>query len=480
MSKNYLLQTPHGWYFRIVVPSDLRNHFNKREIKIPLQTQNRSDSVLKAGFLVCKAKILFNSLRGKNMAIDPTFSLINQMTLRRDFLPSGGTSTVLDITTEELNSLTPEARAHLLGVANTIHNPMHSVMPTTSKNMLQEKIDEFVAEKERAGWKTKTAYAQKASLGLLVEYFGDVAMETISRKMAGQFIDDLQKIPTNRKKIAIYKDKTLKQLIAKNLKPDKCLDISTCNDHIKRFTAFFEWAHTQDRNLANPFSKQEIADDSADNEKRDIFTVEDLTTIFSHSIFTDHIFKKPSEYWVPIIGYYTGLRLEEICQLHLEDIKAEGYYYYFDVNGNGNKTLKNRDSDRIIPIADEIIKLGFLTFVEELKAKGEVQLFPNFKKTATTKFSHRYSQDFGKFLTALGIKTKEKVFHSFRHTFADSFKNIGYDEGVVGALMGHHHGVITYGRYAKNYKFKLLLEAIEQRNHNGFDLMKIVKPLFSR
>lgn len=474
MSKNHLLQTPYGWYFRIAVPSDLRNHFNKREIKIPLNSQNRSDSTLKAKFLCCKAKILFNSLRGQTMAIDPTLSLINQMTLRRDFSPSGE-STILDITAEELNALTPEARAHLLGVAK-IHTPMHSVMPTT-KNMLQEKIDEFIAEKERAGWKIKTAYAQKASLGLLIEYFGDVPMETITRKMAGQLIEDLKKIPTNRKKIAIYKDKTLKQLIAKNLKPEKCLDISTCNDHIKRYSTFFEWAHTQDRNLANPFSKQEISDDSSDNEKRDIFTVENLTTIFTHPIYTEHKYSNPSEYWVPIIAYYTGLRLEEICQLHIEDIKPDGYYYYFDINGKPPRSLKNKDSDRIIPIAEEMIKLGLLTYVEELKAKGEVQLFPNFKKTETTKFSHRYSQDFSKFLTNLGVKTDRKlVFHSFRHTFADSYKNIGYDEGIVGALMGHHHGIITYGRYAKNYKFKLLLEAIEQRNHNGFDLMNIVKP----
>lgn len=44
-----------------------------------------------------------------------------------------------------------------------------------------------------------------------------------------------------------------------------------------------------------------------------------------------------------------------------------------------DKSLKNINSQRQMPIHPELIKLGFLKYVEALKANGQERLFPELK-----------------------------------------------------------------------------------------------------
>ena len=55
---------------------------------------------------------------------------------------------------------------------------------------------------------------------------------------------------------------------------------------------------------------------------------------------------------------------------------------------------------------------------------------------------------------------KAKVFHSLRHTVADTLKQAGVQEVVISEIMGHANDSMTMSRYGKRYQPKVLLDAL--------------------
>ena len=78
----------------------------------------------------------------------------------------------------------------------------------------------------------------------------------------------------------------------------------------------------------------------------------------------------------PLIGLYSGMRLEEICQLYCEDIVEKNSIWCFDINqnpskdGTVDKQLKNLNAVRLVPIHDRLRELGFLEHVQKMKKFG--------------------------------------------------------------------------------------------------------------
>ncbi|MGX9728142.1 MAG: hypothetical protein ACTFAK_12740 [Candidatus Electronema sp. VV] len=56
----------------------------------------------------------------------------------------------------------------------------------------------------------------------------------------------------------------------------------------------------------------------------------ELETIFSKEIFSEKEITdgRYFKYWMPILGLYTGARINELTQLRLKDIKKENDIYY--------------------------------------------------------------------------------------------------------------------------------------------------------
>ncbi len=71
-------------------------------------------------------------------------------------------------------------------------------------------------------------------------------------------------------------------------------------------------------------------------------------------------------------------------------------------------------------------------------------------------------------------QTPRKDFHSFRHTFANTLKQQGVEEGHVAALIGHSQGGITFERYGKPYIPAALVAVIQILHFD--DVLGAVKP----
>jgi hypothetical protein len=67
MATDYLLKTPHSWYFRRVIPKTLRTLLGKSQIKKPLHTRNLSEARIESRRLAFESDTLFKTLQGDHM-----------------------------------------------------------------------------------------------------------------------------------------------------------------------------------------------------------------------------------------------------------------------------------------------------------------------------------------------------------------------------------------------------------------------------
>jgi len=211
-----------------------------------------------------------------------------------------------------------------------------------------------------------------------------------------------------------------------------------------------------------------------ENRQRDPFTPTDLAQIFGANWFATGSGRlnnagkyrtfQPHYYWLPLLGLYTGARINELAQLYLDDVRVtDAKVWYLDFNLNGadkldvddpdDKSLKTINSIRSVPLHSEVLKLGFLEYVQALRAAKHKRLFPEllhyrmkgYGKAAGSWFNDRY---LGR---SLGIKRDgRKVFHSFRHTFVTSLFDAELPDATVSQLSGHaQEGSMAATRYRK-------------------------------
>lgn len=155
------------------------------------------------------------------------------------------------------------------------------------------------------------------------------------------------------------------------------------------------------------------------------------------------------KYWIPLISLYSGARLNEICQLRINDFKCEKNIDYFCITNDGEKqSVKNFASERRVPIHPILKKLGLMEQVKFAKQQKQDRVFYSLKYTEKNKYAGSMSNAFRYYLDhTVEIKNPKKVFHSFRHTARTRFINNNVSEETVNILCGWE-GV---GAGAKNY-----------------------------
>jgi hypothetical protein len=191
--------------------------------------------------------------------------------------------------------------------------------------------------------------------------------------------------------------------------------------------------------------KLEVKTDS-ESEPYQSFSDHELDIIFNGCVYTGQCFqyqsKKDYMFWLSLIGLFSGMRLNEICQLQLSDVKEFQGIYYLDNNLNfhdpnvPDKTLKgkgpNRAAIRLVPVHDELMKIGFVEFLQAPRSGVNAHmLFNKLKMSAKGKWYKEPSRSSGEYFEMLGIKTKHKVYHSFRHNFVTQLTLGNYSHNVV-------------------------------------------------
>lgn len=306
-------------------------------------------------------------------------------------------------------------------------------------------------------------------------YFGELSCD-----MMWEYKRKLMGMPENRQAASKRHDTNnaheLISLAAKH--EDKTFSQINVNNHLKALSSMFTWAVKNLYLTNNPardiLSSRKHAIRAQD--QRNQFDKKTLDAIFSTDWFKlgkgernkqgrFHQFR-PHHYWLPLIGLFSGARLNEICQLNLSDIlMSESGVFYFDFNEDElekvkasdptpKKSLKNENSKRIVPMHPCLVELGLPQYVDALKKAGHERLFPElihnsikgYGKAAGAWFNERF----------LGQKLKIPrngmlSFHSFRHTFITALDELNTPPPIQSQLVGHARGdTETARRYRKD------------------------------
>ena len=243
-------------------------------------------------------------------------------------------------------------------------------------------------------------------------------------------------------------------LLTKEEDRSKAISSATILKYICHFQDLLKYCRRQgliNVDMSDIFTKPKL------NKNKNVwqpFEIDELKKIFAPKTY----FKRKNDnvndnykYWVPIISLFSGMRLNEICQLKVQDIKRDektNIDYFFITDDDDNQSVKNYASKRRVPIHPFLKKLGFMKQVEATKKQKKERLFYSIQYTKKSKYGGSMSNAFRHYLDkVIEIKDKKKVFHSFRHLARVTYLNNNVSEEMVNLLCGWE----GKGCGAKNY-----------------------------
>ncbi len=234
-------------------------------------------------------------------------------------------------------------------------------------------------------------------------------------------------------------------------------------------SAVLTWTRRQGYIDANPAQDvAQIAAKSDPDAGRLPYDRHDLKTLFSVCR------EDGPNHWLPLLALFTGARLRELGQLHVADVREEDGVHYLALEGGEGKRFKNKSSRRRMPLHPELIRLGFLQYVEAQRKAGHTRLFHQLRGTRFG-LTDEWSKYWGKHARQLGITDSRKVFHSFRHGFKDACRAAVNDEEVRDYLTGHSNGSVGR-KYGTGVPLKVLTKAIAKIRYPGLTLTSLRRP----
>lgn len=322
------------YYFRRRVPLDLVEFFGKDEFNESLGTKDR-----RAAVAAC---------RKRSVLTDALFDKARGQMLEEAVTPGPASA----------KPMTPEQeRAQWEG-------EQWAIEQVATDNAFVDEIREDKAQR-RAGYKSLIAFADSLGLGLpaadkealqaiFARQTGEApkVADKPAGKVSGLDLDDLVDKWAGEKKPAAKTIQRARRVVTEFAKTagvsragqversqvlrykDTMLEAgqspANINNKLIMLSTVFNHAVKNDLGMAsNPATGIKATDKRRAREKRLPFDLAALQAIFSSPVYIDHA--RPlggggeAAYWLPLIALFSGARIEEIAQLHPDDVYEESY-----------------------------------------------------------------------------------------------------------------------------------------------------------
>ena len=361
-----------------------------------------------------------------------------------------------------------------------------SPSPLFSK-VIQEFYERMKINKRR----TKTIGASKDAFNQLIEIIGDKPIGDYTNADARDYRNTLSKLPKNRNKMVEYRDKTLNEILSMDVPMKDRISQQTEKLINSKISGFFNYCLDEypDYVGSNVFRKKYQQTSSVKlKDKKESFTDEDLHLIFNPKTYLPAIFENPLSrikypyYFIPILGVFTGARLEELCMCRTKDImKVKGVWVYRireeGEYGDEETIVKNPYSERDIPLHPILTDtLGFIKYVKMIEKIGHNRVFHELTKIGSGRFQQNVGKFFNeRYLKKIGIKdgVRKVSFHSFRHSVETHLTNQNVNPRFIDYLQGHSSKDTGANIYMKGIKADVLLKECVSKMNWGIDWKKL-------
>jgi integrase len=311
---------------------------------------------------------------------------------------------------------------------------------------------------------------QRATVALVREIVGEeTPVDAVDYDTCLHVRTILARLPANRTKL--YGDLPLAQAIERAAKDGKpLLSPVTQERYLVALRDLLDLAAKKRLIPVNPAEglRPIKRDAISSGDKRKPFTLQQIADFFKSQYYAECAKCEPPftydkagwRFWLPLMCLFLGMRPNEAAQLHLHDLKrtkAGTWYLHIIATGDDDedadaatgKTLKTKASRRKIPLHPELIKVGFLKFVEQRKKAGMgPRLFPDLKPDKYGNHATYALKRFRDTYLPAAIKMEPRQsFYSFRHSWRDALRRIDAQPSTLQALGAWSQGKLTSDDY---------------------------------
>lgn len=460
MPKPLILRRPSGLYVRFLIPADLRERLRARFIVRSLgklrgdaarfvaaaqavALSHAFDALRRSGDVVDIKKLLESAQKAVESGADRPWTASNVRVGGVDFgtVATSGREDTLDFI--EVMKAADELVAKSLAGGEPTKAPALPSAPATP--LLSEEIASHVADLERRKLSRDTITESKHSLRILLGVVEDKPVGEIKRPEIRAFWEAVRYWPANATVKPQYRDLSVAEIVKKGKAEDvPAPSAHTLNKHSQRLGVFFNALVEADVITKSPLRGLggEIEATEADTGRP--FTDAELAQIFDPEHFVPWASKYPHRWWGPIIGLYTGARVNEVAQLYIDDVREiDSVWGLFFWKNQRAQKIKTKSSIRFVPLARPVLNAGFLRFVEDMKKSGHPRLFPHLPagtgkdgKPNGLGYGRQLSRQFSAYLKQFDIE-KGTGFHAFRHTMSTKLAEARVPVGTIARITGH-------------------------------------------
>ena len=205
------------------------------------------------------------------------------------------------------------------------------------------------------------------------------------------------------------------------------------------------------------------------------YTEAELLNIFDpkHNFFK----KEPDTFWMCMLGLFTGARTNAAMTPQFDDIiQKDGFDCIYYRENHPIKQFKNQATERIVPIHNQLLDLGFLDYVARQKAKKKAKgtdfIFPDCKTKKGSFNNHYMTRNLFEFFKEIGVKnsTTNEVhdFHSFRKNASIRLQ----DAGILASYINDIIGWEGKGTMEQSYSNHTLTQIKEQMDKFSYDFLQ--------
>jgi integrase len=337
---------------------------------------------------------------------------------------------------------------------------------------------------------------QRATVALIREIIGDsTPVDGIDYDTCLRVRSMLARIPANRTKI--YGTRPLDCAIERAAAENKpLLSPVTQQRYLAALHDVLDLGVKKRLILVNPAAglRPIKRDTIAAGEKRRPFTLDQIKLFFQSKFYLDCA-KHPVpfahdksgwRFWLPLICLFTGMRPNEAAQMHYDDLKCTSQgTWYLDIVDTGDeddgepsgsaKTLKTATSRRKIPVHPELIKIGFLQFVQiSKKSSLSPRMFPGLRPDKYGNHATYALKRFRDTYLPSAIKMElRQSFYSFRHSWRDALRRIDAPPATLQALGAWSQGKLTSDDYGDKSDPDYQAKFMNEITFPGLDLSSL-------